>query len=60
MGKIRTFTSQKINTMADFFYQEPFPILRDNTEYKKISTDYVKVENTVTEKYCMLIQRHWN
>lgn len=30
--------------MPDFFYQEPFPILRDTTEYRKISSDYVKVE----------------
>jgi len=28
--------------MADFFYQEPFPILRDETKYKLISSDYVK------------------
>ena len=30
--------------MADFFYQDPYPLLRDNTEYRKISSDYVKVE----------------
>lgn len=30
--------------MPDFFYQEPFPILRDSTEYRKISSDFVKVE----------------
>lgn len=30
--------------MSDFFYQEPFPILRDNTEYRKISSDFVSVE----------------
>ncbi len=28
----------------DFIYQEPFPILKDDTQYKKISSDYVKVE----------------
>jgi fumarate hydratase class I len=30
--------------MADFFYQEPYPLLRDNTEYRKISSEYVRVE----------------
>ena len=30
--------------MADFFYQDPYPILSDKTEYRKISTDFVKVE----------------
>jgi len=30
--------------MADFFYQDPYPIQRDTTEYKKITSDYVKVE----------------
>ena len=30
--------------MAEFFYQDPYPILRDITEYKKISSDYVSVE----------------
>ena len=30
--------------MADFFYQDPYPLLRDNTEYRKISSDFVKVE----------------
>jgi fumarate hydratase class I len=28
----------------DFIYQEPFPILKDDTQYKKISSDFVKVE----------------
>lgn len=28
----------------DFRYQEPYPITKDDTEYKKISSDYVKVE----------------
>ncbi|MCB0409279.1 MAG: fumarate hydratase [Flavobacteriales bacterium] len=27
--------------MADFNYQEPFPLKKDNTEYKLISSDYV-------------------
>ena len=30
--------------MADFLYQEPFPIQRDNTEYRKITSDHVRVE----------------
>lgn len=30
--------------MADFFYQDPYPILNDTTEYRKISSDYVSVE----------------
>ncbi len=28
--------------MSEFFYENPFPILKDTTEYKKISSDYVK------------------
>ena len=31
--------------MADFFYQNPYPILGDKTEYRKITSDYVKVVN---------------
>jgi fumarate hydratase class I len=30
--------------MAEFFYQDPYPIQGDKTEYRKISSDYVKVE----------------
>jgi fumarate hydratase class I len=30
--------------MADFFYQNPYPIQRDNTSYRKMSSDYVKIE----------------
>lgn len=30
--------------MADFTYQDPYTILRDKTEYRKITSDYVKVE----------------
>lgn len=29
----------------DFIYQDPFPILKDDTQYKKISSDFVKIEN---------------
>ncbi|MGG5577165.1 fumarate hydratase [Myroides sp. C15-4] len=28
----------------DFIYQDPYPILKDDTKYKKISTDFVKIE----------------
>ncbi|AJH16579.1 fumarate hydratase [Myroides odoratimimus] len=28
----------------DFIYQDPYPIQKDDTQYKKISSDYVKVE----------------
>lgn len=30
--------------MAEFNYQEPFPILKDDTKYRQITSDYVKVE----------------
>ena len=30
--------------MADFIYQDPYTILKDSTEYRKISSDFVKVE----------------
>jgi fumarate hydratase class I len=29
----------------DFIYQDPYPILKDNTEYKKLTSDFVKVEH---------------
>ena len=28
----------------DFIYQDPYPILKDDTQYKKLTSDYVKVE----------------
>lgn len=28
----------------EFQYQEPFPILKDDTQYKKLTSNYVKVE----------------
>jgi len=31
--------------MADFFYQNPYPILADKTEYRKITSEFVKVVN---------------
>lgn len=30
--------------MIDFIYQEPYPILKEDTVYKKITSDYVKTE----------------
>lgn len=30
--------------MADFFYQEPYPIQKDTTEYRKVSSDFVTIE----------------
>lgn len=30
--------------MADFFYQDPYPILADSTTYRKITSDFVRVE----------------
>ena len=29
--------------MAEFIYQEPFPIQEDKTEYRLLTKDYVKV-----------------
>ncbi len=34
----------EINQIMEFSYQEPFPILKDDTQYKKLSSDLVKVE----------------
>ena len=28
----------------EFHYQDPFPILKDDTQYKKLSSEYVKTE----------------
>ncbi len=28
----------------DFIYQDPYPILKDDTQYRKISSDFVKTE----------------
>ena len=30
--------------MAEFHYQDPYPILKDTTEYRKITSDYVTLE----------------
>ena len=34
----------KIKYKMDFIYQDPYPILKDDTVYKKLTSDYVKVE----------------
>jgi fumarate hydratase, class I len=31
--------------MAEFFYQNPYPLLKDDTKYRKIFSEYVKVVN---------------
>lgn len=36
--------------MAEFNYQEAFPILKDSTQYRKISSDYIKVEKLGTRE----------
>jgi fumarate hydratase class I len=41
---ITTFEEEKIHTMAEFFYADPYPILRDNTDYIQVSSDYVSLE----------------
>ena len=38
-----TLRFQKITHM-DFIYQDPYPILKDDTQYKKISSEFVKIE----------------
>lgn len=35
------YLSKIIHTMADFIYQKPFPILKDTTEYRLLTKDYV-------------------
>src|SRR5690554_6533263 len=30
--------------MIDFIYQDPYPVTKDDTQYRKITSDYVKVE----------------
>lgn len=34
----------KNKAMIDFIYQDPYPILKDDTQYRKITSDFVKVE----------------
>lgn len=49
----------------EFQYQEPYPILKDDTQYKKLTSDYVKVEQlgnreilTVDPKGLELLAEH--
>jgi fumarate hydratase class I len=39
------FTSSNFEVMSTFFYQDPYPIKQDKTSYRKISADFVKVED---------------
>jgi fumarate hydratase class I len=39
------FYTIKIEMMSTFFYQDPYPIKQDKTHYRKVSSDYVKVED---------------
>ena len=36
--------NRKSKYKMDFIYQDPYPILKDDTVYKKLTSDYVKVE----------------
>ena len=38
----------------DFNYQDPYPILKDDTQYKKLTSDYVKVE-TLGEREILIV-----
>ena len=37
--------------MADFIYQEPYPIEKETTEYELLTTDYVKVESATDVRF---------
>jgi len=37
-------TPKNTKRMADFSYQNPYPILKDTTEYRKITSDFVSTE----------------
>jgi fumarate hydratase class I len=40
----------------EFKYQEPFPILKDDTPYKLITTDYVKVDK-IGDREILMVER---
>jgi fumarate hydratase, class I len=40
--------------MSDFSYQNPFPILKDETEYRKISSEFVHVEKLGNREILMI------
>ena len=44
----------------DFIYQDPYPILKDDTQYRKITSDFVKVEKLGDREILLLIQKDWN
>ncbi len=39
------FTASKTEVMSTFFYQDPYPIKQDKTSYRKLSADFVKIED---------------
>jgi fumarate hydratase class I len=44
IARLIKFADTKSTHMAEFFYQDPYPLLKDSTAYRKISSDYVTVE----------------
>ena len=40
--------------MSEFFFQEPYPITSDTTEYRKISSDYVSIEQLGSREILMI------
>ncbi len=36
--------------MIDFIYQDPYPILKDETQYRKITSDLVQQEKFVDKE----------
>lgn len=42
--------NQKITVMNQFFYQDPFPLEGDSTEYRLLSKDYVSITETAGRK----------
>jgi fumarate hydratase, class I len=38
------FYQSKNQIKMDFIYQEPYPILKDDTQYKKLTSDFVKTD----------------
>lgn len=44
-------------TMAEFKYQEPFPIEKDTTEYRLLTKDYVKTIECEGRKILKIVKR---
>ncbi len=42
-GQTESTNTKHITIMADFIYQEPFPVGEDKTQYRLLTKDYVKV-----------------